>query len=301
MNGMNKTLAFFMMMAVALSTALTAGAQEQRWSSEDSAMVARIHDHVLGQGGCVEDLRVLCKEVGARLSGSPEADAAILWGAKTLRESGAPEVRMQTVIVPHWERGDVERAWLRIDGGEAEPLKISALGGSIGTEGVIEAPVRVFRQFEELDSLGEKGLDGAIAFFNRPMDPLMISAGGAYGGANNQRSRGAVEAADHGGVAALVRSLTHALDTFPHTGAMRYDDAVHRVPAAAVSTVDARRISGLLSDGHDVRVGLEMGCILHDDKAQANVIAEWTGTEHPDRYIVAVSYTHLTLPTMRTV
>ena len=147
MNGMNKTLAFFMMMAVALSTALTAGAQEQRWSSEDSAMVARIHDHVLGQGGCVEDLRVLCKEVGARLSGSPEADAAILWGAKTLREAGAPEVRMQTVIVPHWERSDVERAWLRIDGGEAEPLKISALGGSIGTEGVIEAPVRVFRQF----------------------------------------------------------------------------------------------------------------------------------------------------------
>ena len=108
--------------------------------------------------------------------------------------------------------------WLRIDGGEAESLKISALGGSIGTEGVIEAPVRVFRQFEELDSLGEEGLDGAIAFFNRPMDPLMISAGGAYGGANNQRSRGAVEAADHGGVAALVRSLTHALDTFPHTG-----------------------------------------------------------------------------------
>ena len=275
-----------MMMAVALSTALTAGAQGQRWSSEDSAMVARIHDHVLGQGGCVEDLRVLCKEVGARLSGSPEADAAILWGAKTLREAGAPEVRMQTVIVPHWERSDVERAWLRIDGGKAEPLKISALGGSIGTEGVIEAPVRVFRQFEELDSLGEEGLDGAIAFFNRPMDPLMISAGGAYGGANNQRSRGAVEAADHGGVAALVRSLTHALDTFPHTGAMRYDDAVHRVPAAAVSTVDARRIAGLLSDGHDVRVGLEMGCILHDDKAQANVIAEWTGTEHPDRYIV---------------
>ena len=82
MNGMNKTLAFFMMMAVALSTALTAGAQEQRWSSEDSAMVARIHDHVLGQGGCVEDLRVLCKEVGARLSGSPEADAAILWGRR---------------------------------------------------------------------------------------------------------------------------------------------------------------------------------------------------------------------------
>jgi len=260
--------------------------QEARWSSEDSAMVARIHDHVLGQGGCVEDLRFLCKEVGARLSGSPEADAAILWGAKTLREAGAPEVRMQSVMVPHWERSEVEQAWIRVDGGEAEPLRISALGGSVGTDGTMEAPVRVFRQFEELDSLGEDGLDGAIAFFNRPMNPLMISAGGAYGGAYNQRSRGAVESAEHGGVAALVRSLTHALDTFPHTGGMRYEQGVLRVPAAAVSTVDARRISRLVADGHDVRVGLEMGCILHEDKAQANVVAEWKGSEFPDRYIV---------------
>ena len=141
-------------------------------------MIERIHSHVLGQGECVSDLQVLCKDVGARLSGSPEADAAILWGAKTLREAGAPEVRMQAVIVPHWDRGDREMAWLRVDGGQAEPIRISALGGSVGTEGPIEAPVRVFRQFDELDSLGEEGLDGAIAFFNRPMDPLMINAGG---------------------------------------------------------------------------------------------------------------------------
>ena len=67
---------------------------------------------------------------------------------------------------------------------------------------------------------------------------------------------------------------------------MRYEDGVRRVPAAAVSTVDSRRIARLVAEGHDVRVGLEMGCILHDDKSQANVIAEWTGSEYPDRYIV---------------
>ena len=221
-------------------------------------MVERIHDHVLGQGDCVEDLRVLCKEVGARLSGSPEADAAILWGAKTLREAGAPNVRMQPVVVPHWERGDVERAWLRVDGGEAQPLRISALGGSVGSEGVLEAPVKVFRQFEELDSLGEDGLDGAIAFFNRPMDPLMISAGGAYGGAYNQRSRGAVEAAEHGGVAALVRSLTHALDTFPHTGGMRYEEGVRRAGCRGEHCgFTAHR--ALVAEGHDVRVASRWG------------------------------------------
>ena len=261
-------------------------AQEQVWSAEDSAMVARIHDHVLGEGACYEDLRVLCKDVGARLSGSPEADAAILWGGQVLTAIGAGQVRMQPVVVPHWERGAVERAWLSVDGGAPEPLRISALGGSVGTEGTIEAEVAVFRDFEALDSLGEEGLDGRIAFFNRPMDPLLINAGSAYGGAYEQRSRGAVEAAEHGGVAALVRSLTHALDTFPHTGGMRYADEVQKVPAAAVSTVDARRIAHLVEEGHQVRVGMELACTLHGDKPQANVIAEWTGTEHPDRFIV---------------
>ena len=76
------------------------------------------------------------------------------------------------------------------------------------------------------------------------------------------------------------------MDTFPHTGAMRYDDEIRKVPAAALSTVDSRRIARLVEAGHEVRVGLEMGCILHEDKEQANVIAEFKGMVHPDRYIV---------------
>ena len=264
----------------------TVGAQEARWAEKDSTMVADIHRHILGKGSCVEDLRILCKDIGARLSGSPEADAAIRWGEETLRKTGAPEVRLQPVMVPHWERSTTEVAWMRVDGGEAEPLAIRALGGSVGSNGAIEGDVVVVREFEELDSLGPGGLNGQIAFFNRPMDPLMISAGGAYGGAYNQRSRGAVESAEHGGIAALVRSLTHAMDTFPHTGAMRYDDEIRKVPAAAVSTVDSRRIARLVEAGHEVRVGLEMDCVLHEDKEQANVIAEFKGTVHPDRYIV---------------
>ena len=277
---------------VVLCTAVTSvvSAQDEvplgGWSEADSTMVARIHEQVLGQDECYEDLRVLCKEVGPRLSGSPEADAAILWGGKTLQNLGVGAVRMQPVVVPHWERGGAERAWLRVDGGEKEPLRVAALGGSVGTDGDLEGEVVVFRDFAELDSLGESGLAGRVAFFNRPMDPLMINAGSAYGGAYEQRSKGAVESARHGGMAALVRSLTHAMDTFPHTGGMRYDEEVAQVPAAAVSTVDARRIAGLVQEGHEVRVGLNMGCIVHDDKSQANVIAEWTGSEYPDRYIV---------------
>ena len=49
---------------------------EPSLSSSDSTMVSRIHAEVLGQGACYENLRVLCKDIGARLSGSPEANAA---------------------------------------------------------------------------------------------------------------------------------------------------------------------------------------------------------------------------------
>jgi len=260
--------------------------EEAGWSKRDSVMVAEIHGHVLGSGQCYEDLRVLCKDIGARLSGSEEADDAILWGGQTLSSIGVGAVRMQPVVVPHWQRGETEKAWMRVDGGAPEPLRISALGGSIGTDGPLEAEVAMFKNFDALDSLGAEGVAGKMVFFNRPMDPLMINAGSAYGGAYEQRSKGAVEAAAHGGVGALVRSLTHALDTFPHTGGMRYDDEVRKVPSAAVSTVDARRIAQLLKDGREVRVGMDMGCALFDDKSQANVIAEWKGTEFPDRYIV---------------
>ena len=42
--------------------------EEAGWSKRDSVMVAEIHGHVLGSGQCYEDLRVLCKDIGARLS-----------------------------------------------------------------------------------------------------------------------------------------------------------------------------------------------------------------------------------------
>ena len=192
------------------------GAQEARWAQKDSAMVADIHRHILGQGACVEDLRILCKDIGARLSGSPEADAAIRWGEETLRKAGAPEVRLQPVMVPHWD-STTELAWMRVDGGEAEPLAIRALGGSVGSSGAMEAKVVVVREFEELDSLGPDGLNGRIAFFNRPMDPLMIAPEGIRGGVQSTLAWGCRirRAWGHCGAG----PLTHPCDGhLPHRG-----------------------------------------------------------------------------------
>ena len=170
--------------------------------------------------------------------------------------------------------------------GSWEELRIAALGGTIGTsfEG-INAEVIEVKSFQELRALGEKA-KGKIVFFNRPMERGLISTGAAYGGSVNQRGNGPIEAANVGGVAALVRSMTTRLDDVPHTGATHYVDSIKKVPAAAISTIGAERLSKLLSSGEPVRLTLRLSARSHPDVESANVVGELRGSEKPEEVIV---------------
>ena len=207
----------------------------------DSLLVSKLYEEALGRGECHENLRVLCKDIGHRLSGSESLDRAIVWGERLLASYGADEVELQTVNVPHWSRGTKAQATFNSKKEEGV-LRITALGGSVPTEGELTAQVIEVKRLEDLEKLGEAQIKGKIVLFNRAMDPLMINTGSAYGGAFDQRSDGASTASKYGAVGVLVRSLTHALDTFPHTGSMTYREGVTPIPAAAISTVDADRL-----------------------------------------------------------
>ena len=225
--------------------------------------------------------------LGPRLSGSPQAAAAVEWGRQTMLAVGLENVRLQPVTVPHWVRGPVEEA--AVIGsptvGDA-PLTVCALGGSVGTPelGVVGEVLEV-HNFEQVRALGERAR-GKILFYNRPMDPRHLNTFGAYGSAVNQRSRGAVEAAKVGAVAVLVRSMTTRRDDVPHTGAMHYSPDVPKIPAAAISTVDADFLSALLKRDGAVRVRLRLSCQTLPDAPSANVIGEIVGSEKPDEVIV---------------
>jgi Zn-dependent M28 family amino/carboxypeptidase len=241
----------------------------------------------LGSGKAYEMLYDLSTNVGTRLSGSPQAARAVEWSKSKMEEFDFDNVWLEDVMVPHWVRGTVEKASVV---GDAElgnkELTICALGGSIGTPNQgITAEVVQAKTFQELQSLGDKA-KGKIIFFNRPMDRTKISTGEAYGGAVGQRGQGAVEAAKAGGVAALVRSMTTRLDDVPHTGAMNYNDQVQKVPAAAISTIDANFLDSLLSVRSSVTVNIKLSCETLPDVKSANVIGELRGTEHPEEVIV---------------
>ncbi|MFN9802048.1 MAG: M20/M25/M40 family metallo-hydrolase [Bacteroidota bacterium] len=250
----------------------------------DSVMVRMIYDEVLANGQCYDRLRELCKGIGHRLAGSAQAERAIDWGRDAMIKSGFDTVYLQPVEVPRWIRGQSESAAYTTAGRRID-LPVAALGGSVGTSGELSARVIEARSLEELAQLGESRIRGKIVFLNKAMDPLLINTGAAYGGAYDIRSRGASEAARFGAVGCIIRSLTLAEDRYPHTGAMQYSEDVQRIPAAALSSVDARELSIALQADSSLVFHLNLHCEEFPRTIQYNVIGELRGSLFPDEYI----------------
>lgn len=253
-------------------------------AQNDSTFIRTIYDSALSGGEAYEDLRSLCKDIGARISGSAEAEMAVYWGEAKMKEYGFDKVYLQEIEVPHWERGTKEAGWIKSQDGELIKVHLLALGGSVGTNGLMDAEVIEFKTLDELKSASPNQVKGKIVFINQPMDEKQINTFKAYGGCYAIRGFGAVESSYLGASAVLIRSLGLPLDEHPHTGSMYYVDSVEKIPAAALSTQDAERLSEVLKNGKANFV-LEMDCRSYPMVKSYNVIGEMTGTEKPDEII----------------
>lgn len=249
----------------------------------DAAFIDRIYDQCLTDGRCYPWLEHLSLKIGHRLSGSPSAAKAVSWTKSMLDTMGLDSVWLQPCMVPHWVRGDAAQISLNSKKGST-PLAALALGGSIG--GKLEAEVVEVKTWEQLDQLGSAAIKGKIVFFNRPMDPTKIRTFEAYGGCVDQRVGGASRAAKYGAVAVLVRSMTLRLDDFPHTGTMHYDSAYTLIPAAAISTIAAEKLSNALQQDRHTKVSVHLNCKTLPDEPSHNVIGEIRGSERPNDVIL---------------
>ena len=240
-----------------------------------------------GNNNAFSLLKELTEQAGHRVSGSAGSLKALDVTQQMMRQAGLTHVRVESVMVPHWDRGTIEDVVLLDAGGRPiRRLAVCALGGSVGTpvEGITGDVVEV-RSFDQLRALGRAAV-GRIIFFNRPMDPALLDPFNAYGGAVDQRGRGAVEAARAGGVAAIVRSMTSAHDNVPHTGSMGYVDSLRKVPAVAIGIQDADLLSGMIARGPTPRIRMRLDCRTFPDAPSGNALGELTGTEFPDEVIV---------------
>lgn len=237
--------------------------------------VAVILDAALADSSAYGLMEELCTEVGHRLSGSPGYARAVAWALARLSEGGLDAVRAEPVLSPHWVRGEESCTLL-------EPfedrLSMIGLGGSIGTPpGGIEAEVLVVRDWDELEARAAEAA-GRIVLFAPDWE--------GYGTTVKYRGRGAQAAAQHGAVACLVRSAASVVDDVPHTGVLRYDDAIPKIPAAALSVLDAQLLRRQADRGLRIRVRLEMDAETLPDAPSANVVGDLHGRERPDEIVL---------------
>ena len=252
----------------------------------DSSQLRAIYTYNLTQGNCYENLRSLCKDVGNRLSGSHSAQKAVEWAALLMEKTKLDTIYFQRIMVPHWVRGKTELVSWKNKKGSIVNVNCTALGGSVGTNGVIKGDLIEINNWNQLEEYGEKLIKGKIVFFNRPMNPTYISTGMAYGNCVDQRHNGASRAVEYGAIAVIVRSMTLKFDKNPHTGSMTYTDSTNKIPAVAISTKDAHDLSEALKINNVKSLSLELSCKQLPDTVSYNVIGEIKGSKFPEEIIL---------------
>lgn len=271
---------FFLFLSVALHA---------QPNPSDKKQLKTFFDTSLLNGQAYEWLDYLTNRIGSRLSGSLGAERAVAWTKAELDALGFDRVYLQPVKVPKWVRGAKEFALIETAPGVTFNVPITALGGSVATPSVgLKAFVVEAQGIEELKALGREQIEGKIVFFNRPMQADLISTFQAYSGCVDQRYSGAKEASAYGAVGVIVRSMNLRLDDLPHTGAMSYgdQDVSKRIPAAAISTNAAEKLSKLLKLEPNLKFLFRQQCKTYPDVWSHNVIGEITGSEFPNEIIV---------------
>jgi hypothetical protein len=255
-------------------------------SRNDSEVIADIYRTAGNDTSIYHTLQVLSKSYPNRLCGTPISIKAIEYLKGVMEKENFDKVYLQECSVAHWDRGEKEIGIIKSSKLGETKLAVCALGNSIGTpnSGIVAEVVSV-TSFDELDKMGEKVVRGKIVFFSKPMDASKINTFEAYGEVVGFRFAGASAAAKYGAVAIIVRSVTTAIDTFPHSGVMRYDDTANEIPAFAVATAHADILSNQLAEDSKLTLYLKSDCKFLPDEVSYNVIGEVKGSEFPNEFI----------------
>ena len=254
-----------------------------RYSDADLNVVKQAMAQAQQSDLAYELVASLTTEVGPRPAGSAGDAAAVAWAKAKLTALGFDRVWTEPVRINAWTRGP---ARAEIIAPFPQQLAVAALGNSISTpaEG-ITAEVAYYENFDALKSDTSTRANGRIVFIDNAMPRTRDGSG--YGKTVPARGNGAVEAAKRGALAVVIRSIGTDHDRLPHTGGMRYDDNVTKIPAAAVSTPDGDLIRRQVQSKLPLKMSLFMQNGARSNLESFNVLAEMRGTEKPEQ-IVAI-------------
>jgi carboxypeptidase Q len=236
------------------------------------------------QNDCYDWLEELSDDVGARVTGSPEAARAVAWGVDKMDSIGLENV--------HTESWQLFRGWTRISA-DAElispihrKLMIDAMGWVGSTpEGGVDADVVPVNGFQFADEMQKNAANwrGKILMVVHKGEPPKdrMAAFAKFGDfLKAAHEAGAVAViGGQGGAQAAGMHLTH-------TGILGFD-ASFDVPVVSMAAEDQQQLERYLDHGETPRLHINVQNRFTDGPVpSANVVGEIRGTTNPDQIIV---------------
>ena len=254
-------------------------------TNQDSVKIKTLVDEIMTNGKAYDLLRELTKKIGGRLAGSPQQQNAAVWGKRNLEAFHPDKVFLQACKTPSWQRGGKDFASIVSVNGKPqnEPLAALALGNSLSSNGLVEAELLAVANFDELEKRKDE-VKGKIVYYHSVFNPTRIQTFVAYGESGIYRGSGASRAAKYGAVGVMIHSLSTAPDNEPHTGGMRYDETLPKIPAVALGPNDAKALWEAAKTS-TIRVQMQTYGFFLPDADENNVVAEIKGTQFPDEII----------------
>jgi len=253
---------------------------------KDSTLIRSVFNEACSAYGSYHHLEWLCKNTKGRISGRPEVAAAVEYTRQLMEGMDLDSVWLQPVMVKSWDRGEPEQARIVSTRFGTADVPACALGWACGTgDAGLSASVIEVKSLDEWKRMTATEVQGKIVFFNQPMKATNLTTFASYGEAVWQRSRGAAEASKLGAVGCVIRSMNIEIDDFPHTGVTRYSPDVKPIPAIAISTRAAGKLSLWLEQDPALNFFFRTTCKEGPEVQSWNVIGEVKGSEFPDEII----------------
>jgi carboxypeptidase Q len=257
----------------------------------------KIADEVKARSELVKNLEYLTTQIGPRLTGSPQMQAASDWTLKRFQDYGV-DAHLETAKIAHsWTRG-VETA--EITSPIQRRIGIHGYGWSKATDGEISANVVVLDIKNASDMEQYKGrLKGDIVMMRKPVDMLQKDPNpenaydavippsrgvpDAEGGYRTRMQILRQIAAEH---PALILTDSGKVDSlFNMTSASRSFSA-SEAPMAFVTHEDYDLLNRLLQAG-PVTMKANLPETFSDKSVPASItVAEIKGSEHPDERVI---------------
>jgi len=266
------------MVALVISASLVQAAQLQgRSPTQADEDIARIVGYSLTRGGALAFLETLTDNIGGRITGSPEDQAAAELILKTLKDAGIDSA--------HLEEYDLTSTWRHgpATGEVISPVKRALIIGSYGwvpgTPGPIEVPVTDF---------GPIGSDrGPIPARVRGAAVIVdLRSGGSSSAYVGARAIIARRLAQAGASAMFI--VSDKPDRMVYTSAFGFYPRAP-LPVISVASEDAAFLRRLLAHG-DVKARLDVQNSFPGPGKERNVVADIQGSDPSEMVLLCAHF-----------